>query len=302
MPLEFHEADISDYDRIQPFFDLYGGNSTQHSFVNLFSLSEKYDPEFCIKDEVLYIHRRGLSSDQIRAYLFPLGADAGREAVEAVLEDAHSYGAKVCFKTITEDKYNFLKENFADVFTFREDRDLAEYIHLTSNLADFPGKKLRNRRAQANKFHDLYGERLTEETLEKKDTDEALAFAEKWYVENKDAHNAQSLETELRAMKKMFAYFDELKLSGIVMRIDGEMQGFSCGAPISPECYDQIIEKGSRDFQYIYSAVCRDSARMCASDYRYINREEAIGSAGLRKAKLEYYPDILLAKYVAEEI
>ena len=110
------------------------------------------------------------------------------------------------------------------------------------------------------------------------------------------------LECENEAIQRGLDQFEALELTGIVVWIDDALAGYAYGAPVSPECYDVMIEKGDRRFPDIYRVLNRDLVRLCCGDYAWINREEDVGAPGLRKAKLSYKPDRLLEKYVAREV
>ncbi len=298
----FRKAEIGDYDKIQSYFELYGENSCQHSFVNMFTLYEKYGAQYCEKDGFLYVLRSHMCGDGVRTYLFPIGVGDEKKAVEAVMEDAHRNQARVRFETITEEKCRWLLQEFPDNFKSEEVRDYAEYIHLSDNLARLPGSKFAKKRYDVNLIRRLYGERMEEAFLTKDTREEALEFEKKWLKSLRDSYDAEALHMEYREIEKQLAYLDELKISGIIVRIDKKIQGFVYGTPISRDCYDVLIEKGNREIDDIYRVLHQDIVRMCAMDYKYINREEDLGVLGLRKAKLSYKPDILLHKYIAEEI
>ncbi len=298
----FRKAEIDDYDKIHSYFALYGENSCQHSFVNMFTMYEKYGAKYCEQDGFLYILRSHMCSEGIRTYLFPMGGGDEKKAVEAVMEDAHRNNGKVCFKTITESKCRWLLREFPDKFRAEEVRDYTEYIHLSDNLANLPGSKFAKKRYDVNRIRRVYGQRLEEEFITEDSKDEVLEFEKKWLETLEEPHNTEALRMEYREIEKQLAHFDELKISGIIVRIDKEMQGFVYGTPLSEDCYDVLIEKGNREIEDIYRVLHQDIVRKCAMDYKYINREEDVGVLGLRKAKLLYKPDILLNKCIAREI
>ncbi len=300
--MEFSEVMLENIEHIFAYTSAYGEGSCQHSPISMFSLKEKYDDRVCEKDGFLYILRNGLCDDTYRVYLAPLGEGDIRVGFENILSDAASHGKKVKFMTLTEKAKSALEEAFPGRFSIQEDRDLSEYVYRTEVMATYAGKKLRKRRQEVAKFWAAYGDRVTVQKIEASDHEDILEFEERWVAINSETHDQVALEIEAREIEKQLKFFDELHLSGIVLRIDGEVHGFGYGTKLSDEMYDAIIEKGDRGIPDIYKVLRQESVKQCAVVCPYVNLEEDVGQPGLRNLKLAYQPEYLIDKYIVTEV
>ena len=279
---------------------VYGEGSCQHSFVSMYSLGEKYGDQVCIRDDTLYTLRGNLCDDEYRVYLAPMGQEL-KTAFRTIRLDAAEYGKKVKFLTLTEGYAEALRDAFPDQFLIQEDRDLAEYIFPTREMSAFPGGKLKKRRVEVNHFWNLYGDRAKVTVIEPSDFQDILEFESRWLYESKENHDMHALERESRMIQKQLSHYDILRLSGIVVRIDGVVKGFGYGTKLSDLYYDAIIEKGDRSVPHIYKVLRMESVRQCAMECEYVNMEEDLGIPGLRDIKNAYKPAFLIHKYLATE-
>lgn len=299
--MPFSPVTLADQATVDRYMKPCGESSCQHSFTALFTLREKYGSMICEKDGFLFTLRKGLCSEGKRVYLAPMGSGDLKEAYCAIFADAEAYGCKAVFNTLTESHVGFLKKTFPDRLRFTELRDYAEYIYLSDSLCKMAGKKLADKRNKRNKLLRTYGERLEVQLLTAENIPDVLHFEEMWVRENAADHDRDALEAEMRTIRLQLENFDALGISGICIRIDGELVAFSYGVPLNESCFDGLIAKASRKIPNLYKLLYWEISCFCAAPYTYFNWEEDVGVPGIRSAKTEYDPILLMPKYLAEE-
>ena len=112
------------------------------------------------------------------------------------------------------------------------------------------------------------------------------------------------LDDEHAAIVRGFMRWRELGLEGGALFAEGKLVGFTVGEVTSSDTFDVHFEKAFASIPGAYPMVCREFARQIMADHPnivYLNREDDMGHENLRSAKLEYYPEFLLAKYTARE-
>ncbi len=181
----------------------------------------------------------------------------------------------------------WISEMYPDLKLYPE-RKYFDYVYSASDLAELPGKKYLTIRHQLNQFQRTcspYVEPITKDNVK-----DALDFLDKW-CDWKDCDSDPVLANEKEAVLFAIAHYDELKLSGLVIRVDGKVGAMSIFESLNKNTALVHFEKGLPDCKGIYRAINAETARILVRDYVYINRESDMGVAGIREAKTRYHPD-----------
>lgn len=306
--MQFCEIGLSDRELLSGYLYKYSEGSCQHSFLTFYSLNEKYGDRYAIEDGFLFVFRSNLNQvEGERNYLFPLGDTADlkklKTAVEKLLKDAASHGKRACFNSVTGTGKQLLTELFPGRFEVRYERDLGEYIYSVDKIASLPGKEYYSKRRYVKALEKNLGDRIRIEPVSPSFFSGIAEVKNKWFKDHVTEEFRRQLEIESRTIERVLMSYEELDLSGIVILIDGKVEGFIYGCPLNDDTFDASVGKvNRRQWKDLYPLLYREFARRCAKGYRWLNWEEDLGSEGLRKMKLSYRPDHLIEKYIVTEI
>lgn len=288
---EFKSPALEDRNWVQPLLEKSGYMGCENSFGTLYIWSEAYSTKICrYKDFFL----RCSGKDQ-PYYGFPIGESDPYPVIEELIADAKEKGKSFKMIGVTQDIARELEVAMPGRFVFKADRNNADYIYSTENLIKLAGRKYHGKRNHIAQFIRAYS--WTYEDITKETIPDCLQVAQKWADADEDKEGA---EAEALAMRKAFDAFDELKMKGGLIRIDGEPVAFTVGEEINPRIFVLHFEKALNGYNGLYAAINQMFAEHHLAQYTYVNREEDLGLEGLRKAKLSYHPSILLEKYVVE--
>lgn len=186
----------------------------------------------------------------------------------------------------------------SECFAVCDNRDYRDYIYSLDDLCNLAGRKYQPKRNHVNRFESMY--EYTFDELRPSDFEECMRLEREWQrrkeaagandTEHRAEHEAEMSE-EQRAIAEALAAYDELGLYGGVLRVDGRVVAFTYGSELAPGIFCTHIEKADAAIEGVFPMINRCFARaLAARGYKYVNREEDMGLAGLRRSKMSYHP------------
>ena len=295
--IDFHRVTIADKAWVDPIVAAEDSRSADFNFGNIYMWDGAYH------QLVTSLGGRMLTKlrwDRQPFFAFPIGSGPLEPALDALAEFAGQRGYPLAIRGITEEHRSQMEQCCPGRFVFTPDRDNFDYLYLAEKLATMGGKKLHGKRNFCNRFektHSWEFRRLTRGLIPA-----CMEMLGQWQAEFDTPPDG--LEEEHGAIIRAFMRYDALELEGGALFAEGRLIGFTIGEVISSDTFDVHFEKAFASIPGAYPMVCREFTRQLLADHPqlvYLNREDDMGQDNLREAKLEYAPELLLAKYTAVE-
>jgi hypothetical protein len=291
--MKFHRISLEDREWISQRLKEEQPEACEYTFVNNFVWRKAYRVEVAEYEGCGIIR---YCDNGKCMYSYPFGNGDKKTVIEKMRQICAEEGRILSICPLTDRHRSQLKEWFPGEFLIIPDRDDFDYVYSRDKLAELKGKKYHGKRNHIARFKDEGDwsyEHITEANLE-----ECRIMHREWITFREDKWNTGVAE-ETEALHEAFDHYKEFGLVGGLVRKAGHIVAFAIGEPLNDKIMVVHFEKAYPDMQGAYPMINQQFVINECADYEYINREEDTGDAGLRKAKLSYYPEILLKKYYA---
>ena len=276
-------VELGDRALLQEQFRTLQPQVAEFSFANLFLFRHIHRYQLTIVNNSLVI--AGCGYDDQPYVLPPLSGDVG-ETARRLLDDGRTlYGADERFvaEHLSGGRYMVLS-----------DRDNDDYLYLTSELAELPGKRFHKKKNRISYFTTRH--RYTVEPYCKDHLQSALQLLDEWGNVHGDG-GSRSIGAETAAAREGLEMAGELELAGVVVLTDRGVSAFALGEKLNDSTYVCHFEKVDPFLEGVAQLVNREFSRSISADYTYLNREQDLGVSGLREAKLSYHPVRMIRKF-----
>jgi len=291
--LDFQPVKIEDRDLILENIPETSSQICDFSFGNIFCWGVAENTRIAQKDGFVLLRSR---FNGVKSYAFPWGKGDVKTALRILEEDAKERNADFSFYCLSEEQAEALKKIYGERLVLEEQRDFFDYVYLRENLATLKGRKYHSKKNHVNSFCKKFN--YSYEELNENNLKECLEFSRLWH---KSGERNPKLDEEKLVIDKAFEYFNELRLSGALLRVDGKIVAYALGEKMPDgKTYCTHFEKASPAYLTAYAVINKLFAENSLGDFQYINREDDTGAENLRKAKTSYHPEYLVKKYYAK--
>jgi hypothetical protein len=276
---------------MHPKLSLTPDGVSEFTFADLYLFRKRYNYKVSkIEDKTFIIsgiqppHAEG---DAAQTFFMTPCAAPGKGVLEELFK-THDF-----WKNISDSVLIPVRERLeAWGLSIAEDRDNFDYLYLRTDLAELEGKKFHKKRNLVSQFLSLYP-RHEEKILTPELIPDAFGVLEKWKENRGD-------DGDYVAGREALELFEDLSLKGAIYYIEGKAAGWCLGEAIARGRFFTIhFEKGLDEYKGIFQFINQAFAASLPEYFTHINREQDLGSEGLRQAKMTYRPSGFVRKYTA---
>lgn len=282
----------AEYDRL---LALGARQGCQYTFANLYMWGRQRG---AILGDYLVLFSQ---FNRYTVYPYPVGRGDIGPVLHAIIADSRERGVACRITGMTREDCLTLGALFPGKFRIHCDRDGFDYVYSIQALAGLQGKKLQKKRNHLNKFQAAHPD-CAAIPIDAENTPAAREMIDAWYARRLEQEPHGDFHMERAAIARAFSHREALNMEGLLLVDNGEILAVTLGSPLSQDTFDVHFEKAWAEVDGAYTAINQAFARYLLNRYpqlRYLNREDDMGIAGLRRAKLSYHPEFLVEKYWA---
>jgi hypothetical protein len=282
-PEDFHPVTIADRDFFIRHYSRYPQTHSDNTFTNMVCWNHYAHYQYA------FIHQNLLLAstiDGVTRFRPPIGP-RDPEVFQSLMDLAMENSDDEPVVLIDPETAEWIRGIRPDL-NLTEDRNHFEYVYKSADLADLPGKPYLNIRHQVNKFRRNC--KYSVEPITFENHEEVKRFLIQW-CEWKGCEGDPVLAHEKEATFFAIDHFEELHLSGMIIRVYDKVGAMSLFEPLNSDTALVHFEKGMPECEGIYKEINAETAALLRNEFTYVNRESDLGVAGLREAKMRYHPD-----------
>ena len=286
----FAEPNLVMKDEVDSFLSPLKDGASELSFLNLYLFRHTYHYSFSLADGMFII--KGID-EGIPFVITPCGV-FHPEIVAKFLDEGFRWNC-ITDEFLSKNRSVISKSCMKDAY-LEEDRNNFDYVYLANSLATLPGKDLHKKKTHINKFEKTYP-LLKVLPLSPSLKDDALSVLQQWKAKRSDVADFEE------ACEALSLLGDErFCIRGVILYIEATPVAWSIAEvfkerDVAVVLFEKALDEYKGSFQYINYAL----ATHLADEVKCINREQDLGDAGLRQAKMTYRPLFFVKKYVSSK-
>ncbi len=294
--LTFRNIELKDKELIDSFLHRQNYRASDLCFTNLYCWGKRFGTQFATTPDWLII--RFKDNNNRNSYLFPIGEGDIEEAIRLLTEDHRQFDTPFQIRGLTNEMIAKLERAMPDMFQFKLNRSVSDYLYSSEKLINLTGKKLQSKRNHINRFKRENEWEYKSLSANPDLIGECKLLLDKWMEINTENKDPSIVYDDLATML-MLHNFEYLQLKGGAILVDGAIAAFTIGEPLTEDTFVVHVEKALTSVHGAYTIINQQFVENEAAAFTYINREEDMGLENLRQAKESYHPDMLLEKSVA---
>lgn len=278
-------------DRMKEYHDLFGycnEKASDYSFVNIWGWTEERHYEWAFQNDLCWLK---VTTGSSPAWWAPVG-NWNRLDWAEVLSETVPPG--IAFERTPQALADIWSEQLQDRIRLEEQRSEWEYLYEYDKMVSLSGNKLHKKKNLLTQFKKMYN--YTYAPICFKCIAQIRKMQEEW-CRWRGCDESPGLVAENTAIARVLAEWENLPgILGGSLSVDNKIIAYTVAEDLGDGTVVIHFEKGLDSYKGVYQAINQMFLENI-SGFNVVNREQDMGSEGIRQAKESYNPLGFLKKY-----